>query len=416
MARHGNLRGCALGMLAFAFATLAVVSRANDGVTVGEAEWATRFEFAGVVDGVSRVTTPVTLGVDPAATDGFDRGADLLAPPLPPGRRSAEAYMHRPEASGFFRRLNKDMRGPALGDDAAIVWEIVVVNPTQAEWGMTWDPDTIPAEWQDARLSCDHGSDVDMRSTASAVVHADSTCVFGVTVGRVSRPSLLERALDEKSVVTERSREAAPVGPAAKDVTEITFATVQTGPADVDRDGAVDMRDLLLVARVLGGSVDDPTADVDGDGRVTARDLILVAVGMRRTAAAPSRSGRDDLVSRLLAGGLSPEEVVRRLTAPPTDTPTRLLPNYPNPFNPETWVPFDLDRPSEVSVTVYDIRGSVVRRLALGHREPGSYHAPGRAAYWNGRTDTGEAAVSGAYVVVLRAGGAVARRRIILTK
>jgi hypothetical protein len=93
-----------------------------------------------------------------------------------------------------------------------------------------------------------------------------------------------------------------------------------------------------------------------------------------------------------------------------------LLPNFPNPFNPETWIPFDLSEDAEVTVTIYDALGLVVRRLELGIQDAGVYRATNRAAYWNGRNEQGEPAASGAYFVELSAGDVRETRRIVLLK
>ena len=95
---------------------------------------------------------------------------------------------------------------------------------------------------------------------------------------------------------------------------------------------------------------------------------------------------------------------------------TALLPNYPNPFNPETWIPFQLSEDAEVTVTVYDALGQVVRRLDLGQQPPGVYRTTSRAAYWDGRNDRGEEAASGVYFVELTAGDTRQTRRIVLLK
>ena len=60
---------------------------------------------------------------------------------------------------------------------------------------------------------------------------------------------------------------------------------------------------------------------------------------------------------------------------------TVLLPNYPNPFNPETWIPYQLTEPNEVRVGIYDVKGSLVRELDLGHQQEGYYTSRRRAAY-----------------------------------
>ena len=74
--------------------------------------------------------------------------------------------------------------------------------------------------------------------------------------------------------------------------------------------------------------------------------------------------------------GLAILEQLLTLLAP---TETALLPNYPNPFNPETWIPYQLAEPADVALTIYDIQGRVVRDLALGHQRAGVYQNKNRA-------------------------------------
>ncbi|MBT3266666.1 T9SS type A sorting domain-containing protein [Candidatus Poribacteria bacterium] len=102
--------------------------------------------------------------------------------------------------------------------------------------------------------------------------------------------------------------------------------------------------------------------------------------------------------------------------AGPTPGGTAFLPNYPNPFNPETWVPFDLSESANITVSVYDAEGHAVRRLDLGWRPAGAYRARDRAAHWDGRNQQGEVVSSGVYFVELIAGGRRITRRIVLRK
>ncbi|MBT3269686.1 hypothetical protein HN371_21255 [Candidatus Poribacteria bacterium] len=95
---------------------------------------------------------------------------------------------------------------------------------------------------------------------------------------------------------------------------------------------------------------------------------------------------------------------------------TALLANYPNPFNPETWIPFDLSEASQVTVSVYDPHGVVVRRLDLGRLAPGAHRGRSSAAYWDGRNDFGERVSSGMYMYELRAGRHREMRRMIVRK
>ena len=80
---------------------------------------------------------------------------------------------------------------------------------------------------------------------------------------------------------------------------------------------------------------------------------------------------------------------------------TTLLVNYPNPFNPETWIPYQLAKPADVTLRIYDIRGRVVRILELGHQRAGLYQNRSRAAYWDGRNQFGESVASGVYFYTL---------------
>ena len=95
---------------------------------------------------------------------------------------------------------------------------------------------------------------------------------------------------------------------------------------------------------------------------------------------------------------------------------TSLLPNYPNPFNPETWIPYQLATPADVTLTIYDIQGRVVRDLDLGHQIAGMYHTRSRAAYWDGKNAHGESVASGVYFYTLTAGEFTATRKLLIRK
>ena len=99
---------------------------------------------------------------------------------------------------------------------------------------------------------------------------------------------------------------------------------------------------------------------------------------------------------------------------PPEET--TLLPNYPNPFNPETWIPYQLSKPTDVTVTIYAVKGQMVRRLALGHQLAGVYQSRSRAAYWDGRNALGEPVASGLYFYTLSAGDFTATRKMLIRK
>ena len=95
---------------------------------------------------------------------------------------------------------------------------------------------------------------------------------------------------------------------------------------------------------------------------------------------------------------------------------TALLPNYPNPFNPETWIPYQLATSADVKIAIYAADGQLVRRLALGTQGMGIYASRSRAAYWDGKNALGESVASGIYFYTLTADNFRATRRMLILK
>ena len=95
---------------------------------------------------------------------------------------------------------------------------------------------------------------------------------------------------------------------------------------------------------------------------------------------------------------------------------TALLTNFPNPFNPETWIPYQLAEPAEVTLTIYDVRGVVVRELKFGHQAAGFYESRSRAIHWDGRNMLGEKVATGVYFYTLKAGDYTATRKLLIRK
>ncbi|MXZ80240.1 MAG: trypsin-like serine protease, partial [Gammaproteobacteria bacterium] len=220
-------------------------------------------------------------------------------------------------------------------------------------------------------------------------------------------------------------------------------------PLDVNGDGVVDVADLVIVATAYGTRVPagtDLPADVNSDGVVNLPDLILVAQAIDAAgggANAPSLINIETVaeVSNALSGG---NFVYRKVAAALADAKlekgvpetllkalqhllieiemaeipesTALLPNYPNPFNPETWIPYHLATDADVTLTIYDLRGGVVQQLILGHQAAGVYESRGRAAYWDGKNQLGEHVASGVYFYSLTAGDFTATRKMLIAK
>ena len=200
---------------------------------------------------------------------------------------------------------------------------------------------------------------------------------------------------------------------------------------DINDDGVVNIQDLVIVAGQFGQSGQN-SADVNKDGVVNIQDLVLVAGAFGNTAAAPAL--RSQALAMLTANdvqgwlaqarGLALTDAasqrgiifLEQLLSVLIPKETALLHNYPNPFNPETWIPYDLAKDAEVTLHIYAVNGTLVRTLALGHQAAGIYQNRSRAAYWDGRNAFGEKVASGLYFYTLTAGDFSATRKMLIRK
>ena len=104
------------------------------------------------------------------------------------------------------------------------------------------------------------------------------------------------------------------------------------------------------------------------------------------------------------------------VTVLPVIKKTVLLQSYPNPFNPDVWIPYELEKESPVSIEIYNAAGQLVRTLDLGMQPRGRYISKSKAVYWNGRTQVDERAASGLYFYALKAGDFVSVRKMVIVK
>ena len=218
--------------------------------------------------------------------------------------------------------------------------------------------------------------------------------------------------------------------PAAPSAATATFSST----SDVNGDGQVNVTDMILVSNAFGQTgVEIQHLDVNGDGIVSIADLVQIAQHLTQLVnpAAPAhivvpsgvpyetiqgwidQARAADDGSLVFRRGIANLERLLTLIVPEK---TALLPNYPNPFNPETWIPYHLAEPAEVTLTIYSIDGKVVRYLDLGHQATGYYQSKSRAAYWDGRNAVGERVASGIYFYTLKAGDFAATKKMLIRK
>ena len=216
----------------------------------------------------------------------------------------------------------------------------------------------------------------------------------------------------------------------------IIIVEEQLAIGDVNRDGQVNILDMVLVARHFGKTVPpDSDVDLNGDGVVNIQDLIIVAqhLGESITLSAPSIFAVDDIEGidpAMIQAWITQAQIendgsiafqqgianLERLLTLFIPEETALLHNYPNPFNPETWIPYQLSEPAEVTLTIHAVNGTLVRTLALGYQPAGIYQTRTRAAYWDGKNDLGESVASGVYFYTLTVGNFTATRKLLIRK
>ena len=215
------------------------------------------------------------------------------------------------------------------------------------------------------------------------------------------------------------------------DVAAAILIESKANPADANGDGSLNVLDLVLVS-INFGKTGENVADVNGDKIVNIVDLVKVAGEIGGGAAAPAAHPKALEVLTVadvqhwltqaqhlnLTDAISQRGILmlQQLLAALIPKETSLLPNYPNPFNPETWIPYQLAEDAEVTLTIYAADGRIVRTLALGQQSAGNYHSKSRAAYWDGRNAVGEPVASGVYFYTLTAGEFTATRKMLILK
>ena len=216
--------------------------------------------------------------------------------------------------------------------------------------------------------------------------------------------------------------------------TTTTTTSTTASKYDVNGDGTVDSKDIDALIVAVAAGVTTAKYDVNADGNVNIKDIVDVRANQSAGAAgAPALVGNLNLstvqIDRLqeqidllvASGDRSPAALktliyLQQLIAMARPEKTQLLANYPNPFNPETWIPYELATDTDVRITIYNAQGVVIRTLQLGQQSAGYYTDRERAAYWDGRNALGEQVASGIYFYQLETDELSALRKMVILK
>lgn len=161
---------------------------------------------------------------------------------------------------------------------------------------------------------------------------------------------------------------------------------------DVNGDGRIGSDDAIIALQIAVEAI-KPTpeqlcsADMNNDGKITSNDVIIII--------------------RKAAGLLTPINLPESC---------KLMQNFPNPFNPETWIPYQINEPAKVVIRIFNINGELIRELDLGYKLPGIYKCRNTAAYWDGKNEAGEYTAGGVYFYSMQAGKFQETKKMIIIR
>ena len=347
----------------------------------------------------------------------------------------ASGKVYWTDAAGSVRYANtegvKIVRNIATGSGAL---GGIVVGSDKVYW--TEQTGNITGRVRSANLDGTGVADLFALTAVPAGIAVDGNTVYWANGwGKVQRRNI-DGSKFQDVVTGLMSPGAVAIGGANVATTPTTTTTTPTTTTvkskyDVNGDGKVDNADAALVAGAMGTST--AAYDVNGDGTVNFLDLLLVfdnrdpgAAGAPTVVPTQLTAVQVDRIQEqidLLIGmndrsptALYTLRYLQSLIAAARPGKTQLLANYPNPFNPETWIPYELATDTNVKLTIYNAQGIVVRTLSIGHQSAGYYTSRDRAAYWDGRNAFGELVASGLYFYQLETDETSSMRKMVILK
>ena len=360
---------------------------------------------------------------------GFEEGTEYTVMPPGVGFTFSATETNLLAGDTFMLNLNAEKVSDLAGWQADIAYDPNVLEAVEVNEG-----DFLKAEggntfFQDGTIDNTTGKITDLFSARLSESGVSGT-------GTLLSVTFKAKAGGETQVTLENFEFSSISGAVIPSVPpNITMAIGEYPTWDVNQDGRVSVADLVLVAKDLGSDAPgNLRTDVNRDGTINIQDLIVVAqhLGESTDSAAPSviAINNGELTPEMLQTWITQAQIeddgsitfqqgiatLERLLTLFIPDETALLHNYPNPFNPETWIPYQLAEPAEVTLTIHSVNGTLVRTLALGHQPAGIYQTRSRTAYWDGKNEVGEPVASGIYFYTLTADDFNATRKMLIRK
>ena len=281
------------------------------------------------------------------------------------------------------------------GRDYAPAWDIRDVVKISGISGVTVD-----------RFNRVSDSEVTVKLEFNGNIDTDATLTFSVGADAITGYSGLALTALLPVTASMESVTASTTSPLTEATLEGSVVTLTLSGCTFERS-IFDIRDAVTVAGIDGVTMPwhqpdrksdtkitielEFDGDMDADGTLTftvGADAIANYNGPALTAQLPVTASKDNALAA----------------------------NFPNPFNPETWIPYQLARDADVTLTIHALNGQPVRHLTLGHQVAGTYYSRSRAAYWDGKNDFGEPVASGVYFYTLTARDFTATRKMLIRK
>ena len=366
--------------------------------------------IAGVTVSIRRVSdTEVTVelefngDIDADANLTFSVGKDAIANyngPALTAQLPVTASMESVTASTTSPLTEPTLNGSVVtltlnGRDYAPAWDIRDAVKISGISGVTVD-----------RFNRVSDSEVTVKLEFNGNIDTDTTLTFSVGADAIEGYSGLNLTAQLPVTASTESAVASTASP-------LTEATLEGSVVALTLSGCTfarsifDIRDAVTVAGIDGVTMPWHQPDRKSDTKIT---IELEFDG---------DMSADGTLTFTVGSGAIKNYNGPALTAQLSVTASKefaLAPNFPNPFNPETWIPYQLASDVDVTLTIHALDGELVRRLVLGHQTVGTYYSRSRAAYWDGKNDFGELAASGVYFYTLTAGDFSATQKMLIRK